>query len=85
MPATDRTLTHRLGRICTDVAAALLAGVTRSSQSAAEARLAELGAARQRQAVAAILGVLLVCAFIAAQFGMLGMAIYLGAVVLIVR
>jgi len=85
MSVTHRRLSHRLGRLCNDVAAALLAGVTRTSQAAAEARLAGLGAARRRQAVTAILGVLLVCAFIAAQFGMLGLAIYLGAVVLIVR
>ena len=68
------------------VVAALLAWVWPGhDQARAEVRLAGLAPRDEGAITAAVLGLLFLCAVLAAQFGWLGMGLYFLAVILIVR
>jgi hypothetical protein len=74
------------GRRCRDVALGLVAGFSHKiGFHEIEARVAALPAREQAAITAAVLAGLFLCSLIAAQFGLIGMALYLLAIVLIVR
>jgi hypothetical protein len=76
----------RLGQICRNVAAALIAGVwRRRSIREVRDRLAALPARDEAAVVAGVLAALFLVAVLAAQFGPIGLLVYLLAVVLIVN
>jgi hypothetical protein len=76
----------RLGQICRNVAAALIAGVwRRRSIREVRDRLAAMPAREETAVVAGVLAALFLVAVLAAQFGPIGLLVYLLAVVLIVN
>ena len=76
----------RFARLCRLVAAGLIGGIFRSRTiSEIEAAIARGSVTQQVLIVGATLGLLFAGAFVAAQFGLIGMALYLMAVVLLVR
>ena len=76
----------RLGSLCRNVAAALIAGVWRR-RSIREVRdsLAALPAREEAAVVGGVLAALFLLALLAAQFGPVGLLLYFLAVVLIVN
>jgi hypothetical protein len=76
----------RPGTLCRNVAAALIAGVwRRRTITEVRDRLAALPAREEAAVIAGVLGLLFVLAVAAAQFGPIGLLLYLLAVVLIVN
>jgi hypothetical protein len=76
----------RLGHICRNVAAALIAGVwRRRTIREVRDRLAALPPREEAAVVSGTLAALLLLALLAAQFGPVGIVLYLLAVVLIVN
>ena len=75
-----------LGHLCRTVAAALIAGVwRRSSIGEVEARLKRFGVREQTWIVGGVLGLMSLCSLFAAQFGLIGVLVFLLLVVLIVN
>jgi hypothetical protein len=82
----DQGLLPMAGRMCRTVAVSLIAGVRRSESSEEiEARVADLPRGDQALIVGTTLGGLFLLSLIAAQFGLIGLALYLLAVVFIVN
>jgi hypothetical protein len=76
----------RLGLLCRNVAAALIAGVwRRRTIHEVRDRLAALPAREEALVLGGVLGALFLLAVLAAQFGAIGLLVYLLAVVLIVN
>ena len=76
----------RLGTICRNVAAALIAGVwRRRTIGEVRDRLAGLPAREEALVVGGVLAALFLLAVLAAQFGPVGLLLYLLAVVLVVN
>jgi hypothetical protein len=74
----------RLGTLCRAVAATLIAGVWRRwSVQEVRDRLAALPVREEAVVVGGVLGLLLLLAFAAAQFGPAGVLVYLLAVILL--
>ena len=82
----DRGLLPTAGRMCRTAAVALIAGVRRSETiEEIEERVADLPRGDQALIVGTMLGGLFLLSLIAAQFGLVGLALYLLAVVFIVN
>lgn len=82
----DQGVLPTAGRMCRTVAVALIAGVRRSETTEEiDARVADLPRADQVLIVGTTLGGLFLLSLIAAQFGLVGLALYLLAVVFIVN
>jgi hypothetical protein len=76
----------RLGTICRNVAAALIAGVwRRRTIREVRDRLAGMPAREEALVVGGVLAALFLLAVLAAQFGPVGLLLYLLAVVLVVN
>ena len=89
-PMRDTGSKNRLvvsaARLCRTVASALIAGVARRGDvDGVEARLAAMPVRDQTLIVGATLLALAALSFVAAQFGIIGLAVFWGAVILIVR
>lgn len=85
---TDRLigLGRAIGRRCRDVAMGLLAGVVRRvGFHEIERRVTALPLREQAAITVAVLGALFLLSLIAAQFGPAGLALYLLAIVLVMR
>lgn len=86
MSLSRETLWTQLSGRTRPVVAALLAPFWPGhDQSRAEGRLAGLTPRDEGIITAGVLGMLFLCALLAAQFGLFGLAAYLAAVVLLVR
>jgi hypothetical protein len=76
----------RPGTLCRNVAAALISGVwRRRTIHEVRDRLAALPAREEAAVIAAVLAALFLLAVAAAQFGVIGLLVYLLAIVLIVN
>jgi hypothetical protein len=76
----------RFGTLCRNVAAALIAGVwRRRSITEVRDRLAGMPPREEAAVIGGVLGLLFLLAVAAAQFGVIGLLLYLLAVVLIVN
>jgi hypothetical protein len=86
MTDTLISLGHAIGRRCRDVAIGLIAGLSRRAGfHEIEARITALAPRDQAVITAAVLALLFGLSLLAAQFGPLGVALYLLAIVLLVR
>jgi hypothetical protein len=82
----DQGVLPTAGRMCRTVAVALIAGVRRrESIEEIEARVVDLPRGDQALIVGTTLGGLFLLSLIAAQFGLIGLALYLLAIVFIVN
>ena len=86
MTQTLISLGHAAARRCRDVAVALIAAVSRRAGFAeVEARITALSLREQAAITGAVLVLLFGLSLLSAQFGPLGVALYLLAIVLLVR
>lgn len=82
----DDSVLNRAGRLCRVVAAALIAGVRRrETLDEIEGRVADLPRGDQALIVGTTLGGLFLLSLIAAQFGFVGLGLYLLGVIFLVN